>query len=297
MFLDSSLRSWYNFALVIIAQQIMKTKIKFKIGEFSKINQVTVKTLRHYEKIGLIAPCEVDEWTKYRYYDVSQLKKMSNIMYLKRLGFALSEIKDIMNKDGGIPSFGMIEAKIQLCKDEIKHFEVLQEELRELKNSLKKRTKMEKFIIKSLPAIIVASHRSVVHSYQDLFNLCPNVIGPEMERLGCVCSEPGYCYTIDHNKEHKETNIEIEYCEAVTEKKEDSELIQFKNIPAVKKALCFNHYGSYDKLPETWAKIYAFIEDNDYKIVDDPRFCYIDGIWNKNDESEWLTEIQVPIEK
>lgn len=87
---------------------------------------------------------------------------------------------------------------------------------------------MEKFIIKSLPAIIVTRHRSVVNSYQDLFNLCPNVIGPEMERLGCVCSEPGYCYTIDHNKEHKETNIEIEYCEAVTEKEEDSELIQFK---------------------------------------------------------------------
>jgi len=65
----------------------------------------------------------------------------------------------------------------------------------------------------------------------------------------------------------------------------------------VKKALCFNHYGSYDKFPETWAKIYAFIEDNGYNIVDDPRFSYIDGIWNKNDESEWLTEIQVPIEK
>ena len=102
----------------------MKTKIKFKIGEFSKINQITVKTLRHYEKIGLIAPCEVDEWTKYRYYDVSQLKKMSTIIYLKRLGFALSEIKDIMNKDGGIPSFEMIEAKLKLCKDEIKRLEV-----------------------------------------------------------------------------------------------------------------------------------------------------------------------------
>lgn len=148
----------------------MKTKIKFKIGEFSKINQITVKTLRHYEKIGLIAPCEVDEWTKYRYYDVSQLKKMSTIIYLKRLGFALNEIKDIMNKDGGIPSFEMIEVKLKLCKDEIKRLEVLHEELSELKNSLKNRTKMDEFVIKSLPAIIVARHRSVVNSYQDLFN-------------------------------------------------------------------------------------------------------------------------------
>ena len=91
-------------------------------------------------------------------------------MYLKRLGFALSEIKDIMNKDGGIPSFEMIEAKLKLCKDEIKRLEVLHDELSELKNSLKNRTKMDEFVIKSLPAIIVARHRSVVNSYQDLFN-------------------------------------------------------------------------------------------------------------------------------
>ena len=37
------------------------TKIKFKIGEFSKLNRVTVKTLRHYEEIGLLVP--EPEWT------------------------------------------------------------------------------------------------------------------------------------------------------------------------------------------------------------------------------------------
>ena len=275
----------------------MTTKIKLKIGEFSKLNQVTVKTLRHYERIGLIVPCEVDEWTGYRYYDVGQLKKMTNIIYLKRLGFALSEIKDIMDEGRDIPSFEMIETKLKQCKDEIDRLDVLQRELSELRNSLKKEKQMENFMIKSLPAVIVASHRRVVDSYQDLFNLCPNIIGPEMARLGCECSEPGYCYTIDHNKEYTETNIDIEYCEAVTEKKEDSELIKFKEVPAVKQALCLSHYGPYDKFPESWAKIYAYIEENGYRITDDPRFCYIDGIWNKEDKSEWLTEIQVPVEK
>lgn len=54
----------------------MKNKMKFKIGEFSKLCQVTVKTLRHYEEIGLMIPVEVDEWTGYRYYDISQLRCM-----------------------------------------------------------------------------------------------------------------------------------------------------------------------------------------------------------------------------
>ena len=39
----------------------MNYKTKLKIGEFSKFMQVTVKTLRHYEQKGLLAPDEVDE--------------------------------------------------------------------------------------------------------------------------------------------------------------------------------------------------------------------------------------------
>ena len=45
----------------------MSEKTKLKIGEFSKLMQVTVKTLRHYEQMGLLIPYEGDKWTGYRY--------------------------------------------------------------------------------------------------------------------------------------------------------------------------------------------------------------------------------------
>ena len=41
----------------------MSKKTRLKIGEFSQLMQVTVKTLRHYEQKGLLVPDEVDEWT------------------------------------------------------------------------------------------------------------------------------------------------------------------------------------------------------------------------------------------
>ena len=44
----------------------MREKTKLKIGEFSRLMQVTVKTLRHYEQKELLVPDEVDEWTGYR---------------------------------------------------------------------------------------------------------------------------------------------------------------------------------------------------------------------------------------
>ena len=55
----------------------MKSELtKLKIGEFSKMMQVTVKTLRHYEQMGLLLPAEVDEWTGYRYYTLEQMQRL-----------------------------------------------------------------------------------------------------------------------------------------------------------------------------------------------------------------------------
>lgn len=62
------------------------------IGEFSKICQVSVKTLHHYDRIGLLKPAHVDAATGYRYYETAQLDRMLLIARLKRYGFSLFEI-------------------------------------------------------------------------------------------------------------------------------------------------------------------------------------------------------------
>lgn len=275
----------------------MKNKMKFKIGEFSKLCLVTVKTLRHYEEIGLLTPVEVDEWTGYRYYDISQLRKMNRIVYLKQLGFSLEEITELFEDGKEYPDAGQIKLKVDRCKDDIAHLMWRQTELVKLETMLQKQEKvMEKVVEKSLPARVFASHRRKINSYQEMFDLCPNIIGPEMYRLGCECPEPQYCFTVEYNEEYG-VNIDIEYFEAVAERKEDSELIKFKELPDVPVALCVNHYGAYEKMPETFAELYAYAEANGYEVSERPRFCYIDGIWNKESVDEWLTEIQLPVKR
>lgn len=156
----------------------MKNKMKFKIGEFSKLCQVTVKTLRHYEEIGLMIPVEVDEWTGYRYYDISQLRCMSRIVYLKQLGFSLEEISELFADGKEFPDAELLKVKIERCKNEIEHLIWRQTELAKLENLLHKQENvMEKVFKKSLPSRIFATHRRKIDSYQELFNLCPNIIG------------------------------------------------------------------------------------------------------------------------
>ena len=114
------------------------------------------------------------------------------------------------------------------------------------------------------------------------------------KRYDNECALPEYCFTHYLEPGYKDEQILIETCEAVTEKKSDSELVKFQEFPEVK-AACIFHKGSYDNFPETYAVILQYIEENGYEICGNIRENYIDGVWNKEREEDWLSEIQIPI--
>ena len=273
----------------------MRTEIKLKIGEFSRLMQTTVKTLRHYEQIGLLLPDEVDEATGYRYYRMEQMQRLNAIKDLKSLGFSLDEIKDIYDDDTHTPSLEILEAKIDDCRRQLRELEQRRLRLAVLADSRKQLLIMEKFSIQSLPEIIVASHREVVENYDAIGAMCVNVIGPEMQRLGCKCPPPGYCFTIEHDKEYKPKDIDIEYCEQVEEAGKDSAIITFNRLPAVPTALCMKHVGPYDRFYQSYVELFKYAEEQGYQIAGAPRTCYIDGCWNQEDPEKWLSLIQLPV--
>lgn len=274
----------------------MNKKVNLKIGEFSKMMQITVKTLRHYEQKGLLLPDEVDEWSGYRYYGIGQMQRLKAIRNLQQLGFSLDETKDLFDKDFHTPSIEQLTEKLKDTEKQIHQLIFRRKQLLDLINSRKEIKKMEKFNIESLPEIIVASHREIIPSYAELGNMVVNKIGPEMQRLGCKCPTPGYCFTIEHAKEYTPTNVDVEYCEQVEEMGVDSSIIQFKRLPFVSKALCMKHIGPYERFYESFMEAHAYMYKNGYKIAGHPRTCYVDGIWNQNNPEKWLSIIQIPIE-
>lgn len=110
------------------------------------------------------------------------------------------------------------------------------------------------------------------------------------------CIEPDYCYVNYLDGEYKEKNFNIRYAQAVVKAGVETDTIKFMKLEPVE-AVCTYHKGSYEHLPEAYAYIMKYIEDNNYEIIEHPRERYIDGIWNKENEEDWLTEIQVPIRK
>lgn len=258
--------------------------------------QVTVKTLRHYEQKGLLVPDEVDEWTGYRYYSITQMQRLNTIRGLQRQGFSLEEIKDLFEDESQMPSVAQLTKKIEETERQLQILMERRHQLLKWMDSHKQIRTMEKFSIQSLPEIIVASHREIIPDYSALGQLCVNKIGPEMQRLGCKCPLPGYCFTIEHHQEYRATDLDIEYCEQVEEMGTDNTIIQFKRLPAVPQALCMKHVGPYECFHESFTEAFAYMEEQGYKLAGPLRTSYIDGVWNKANPEEWLSIIQIPIE-
>jgi len=87
-----------------------------KIGEFSRLSQVTVKTLHHYDDLGLLSPAQIDPSTGYRYYQLDQLPRIHRIIALKELGLSLEQIGLLLDED---LSSDRIRGMLRLKKAEI----------------------------------------------------------------------------------------------------------------------------------------------------------------------------------
>ena len=88
----------------------------FKVGEFARLAQTSVKTLHHYDEIGLLPPAHVEEATGYRYYGVTQLPRLVRIFTLRELGFSLDQVGALL--DAPLTP-EQIAALLRLKRDEI----------------------------------------------------------------------------------------------------------------------------------------------------------------------------------
>jgi DNA-binding transcriptional MerR regulator len=69
----------------------------FSIGEFARLGGVSVRTLRHYDEIGLLRPATVDPDTGYRGYSAARLGQISRIIALKELGLSLAQVRRLLD--------------------------------------------------------------------------------------------------------------------------------------------------------------------------------------------------------
>lgn len=82
----------------------------FTIGAFSRLAQLSIRVLRHYDEIGLLKPAKASRATGYRYYTAEQLARAHRIVALKDLGLSLAQVKRLMQQEHSLDAIaGMLQ--------------------------------------------------------------------------------------------------------------------------------------------------------------------------------------------
>lgn len=141
-----------------------------KIGDFSKLSQISVRMLRYFDDKDLLKPIKKDELTQYRYYNISQLFLANTIVSIQTLGFSLQEISEILKSQDDLEILTRLfesqrQNLLEQYKESVKKINLIENSL---KNIRKSEYEMDySVIVKDIPQQNVISLRRILACYQD----------------------------------------------------------------------------------------------------------------------------------
>jgi DNA-binding transcriptional MerR regulator len=268
-----------------------------RIGDFSRISLVSIKTLRYYDEVGLLHPAKVDDFTGYRSYTFDQLSRLHRILALKDLGFSLEQIGRLLNES---VTADQLRGLLKLRKTEIEQrVSQEQERLARVEARLKQIEQehvMNKIdvVVKKIEPIKVASVRDVIPTYAE-----QGGIWRELEGYLAVqrVRPTGPCFTMYHDEEYKECDVDAEVAEPITADLPETPRVRVHTLPAVE-VVSAVHRGPYTELGQAIEAVIKWTEANGYRINGPEREIYLQpGRNGSQTDPETVTEIQFPVDK
>lgn len=235
-----------------------------KIGEFSKLSRVSVRMLRHYDEVGLLAPSEVDPMTGYRYYSERQLITAGRIAALRALGFGLSDTAQKLRL--------LDTARERLRKEADMNYNVT---------------------IKTLPARYAACVRMTIPCYE-AEGMVWDVLCRETDHMPLVPDDPCYCSVTFLDEEYKERDVLIEASKTVRGRYPDTEHVRFRTLPPVTYAGCVFR-GSYAQISDVIAAVAAWVTANGYESAGPMFNIYHVSPHETQNPDEFVTEVCFPV--
>lgn len=262
------------------------------IGAFSKYVKTTVKTLRYYDKIGLFCPATTDTKTGYRNYTVEQMAEFEEIRQYRTAGLSVEQIGRILK--GENREVLLIEQQKELIKQE-----TLLRKQKEAVASLLNSPLTNNYTIslKELPTYTVCTCRARV---KDAAHISPafsaHFSKMKQQYPDLSLAVPNYCCVTFTDTSHRDTDIEVEYSEAVNTKLTDENGFVFKTLKGGTVA-CVEHRGPYENISAAYAALFRWLTLSSYQMAGTVRERFIHGAWDRENEADWLIEIQVPLLK
>jgi len=278
----------------------------FRIGDFSQLGQVSIRTLRLYDEMNLLKPAQIDKFTGYRYYSIEQLPRLNRILALKDLGLSLEQIGDLLKRD--LPP-DQLRGMLMLKQAEIElQMQAMQTQMRRVEARLSQIEREGKppqyeVVIKSVEAQTIASCRRVVPDLN------------EMQPYRCEMYETLYRWLTDNDIARAEPELAIYYNAEYVEHDIDMELgtpidvrtltsatppegIALRELPAIEQMATVIHEGDMWDIGQAMVALYAWIGSHGYASAGPYRELHL--FWRELEiETEQfkniVVEVQTPI--
>jgi DNA-binding transcriptional MerR regulator len=278
----------------------------FRIGDFSQLGQVSIRTLRLYDEMNLLKPAQIDKFTGYRYYTIEQLPRLNRILALKDLGLSLGQIGDLLKRD--LPP-DQLRGMLMLKQAEIAHeMRAMQAQMRRVEARLQQieregQPPQYEVVIKSVEAQTIVAYRRVVPDFAAMVDYRCEMYRTLYDWLaaqGIRPLEPELA--IYHNAEYCETSIDMELGTPIERLKLDVDLppetMTIRELPAVDTMASVIHKGDMWDIGQAMTALYGWIGSHGYASAGPYRELHL--FWRELEiEIEQFKniaiEVQVPI--
>lgn len=261
------------------------------IGAFSKICQVSVKTLHHYDRIGLLTPKKVDAVTGYRYYDQAQLERMLLIGRLKHYGMSLEEIRLFLDCGDDRVRLMTLRRQAHILEQQQHALSLIGQELAahvenfERTGDIMDYQKHYNVTLVTAPSIAVCASRQTmgVAEFGTYYsNIFERIAKAHLTPTGLT----GAMY-FDEVFNHEASDIELFVGIQETE--------QADKVIGGQRCAMTVHKGAYSTLSDAYAALVVWIENNGYAWNGAPFELYRKTQFDTLQPEEWETEIYFPV--
>jgi DNA-binding transcriptional MerR regulator len=264
----------------------------FKIGDFSRLTRVTVKALRHYDRLGLLKPDHIDAASGYRHYTAAQLPRLKRLLALKDLGFSLEQIGRFLDADLSAAQLRQLllqkgaEVRATIAT-EGERLARIEARVRQLDAT--ERAARYPIALRPVAAQRVASLRATLPAHR--------AVGALIGELRAYAREHGLAATawttLWHDGEYRETDIAAQATFATVDALPDHPRIRAAELPAVATMACARHEGPLVKVGAAHAAILDWMAAEGYRLAGPNRAVALHVTDPVHADS--LVEIQYPV--
>jgi DNA-binding transcriptional MerR regulator len=273
--------------------------VMFSIGEFARLGGVSVRTLRHYDEIGLLRPATVDPDTGYRGYAAGQLGLLNRIVALKDLGLTLTQTGRLLDGITLDELRGMLTLRrAQLERELDEHLnQLLGVEARLRYIAREGAMPADDIVAKTIPAmgVIVLTGKAPAFGPENIVPVVNRLVVryDQLEIQDRVKAAGPRLIFYD-----LQPGEEITVCLAlpVTEPPGDlPEPARYRILPEIEAATTVRSGPAVSIFPVVYHDLVRWIDERDYQPVDGPgREVWVNEVDDIADVAQQVFEIQLP---